>query len=164
MKSKAFELKEIDKLKFWKHVERIPEHSCWEWIGRKNNTGYGYHRISNKPDISILAHRLSLLINGQKLINGLVVDHKCRNKTCVNPKHLRQVTPRINTIENNDTPAAINHRKKECPKGHKYSFRPKENNKRRCKICESVYKKEYRKKHRLHINAMAKLRYHRIKK
>ena len=33
-----------------------------------------------------------MVLHGIKLIDGLVVDHLCRNRSCVNPSHLEQVT------------------------------------------------------------------------
>lgn len=44
------------------------------------------------------AHRATLSVfKGVELIEGMHVDHLCRNHACCNPYHLEQVEPRVNT-------------------------------------------------------------------
>lgn len=99
--------------KFWSRVEIIPFHPCWEWIGSLNEEGYGIvtHQ-ENFVGKSWPAHRLSLHLHGIVLDPELVVDHICRNRTCVNPKHLRMVTRTINSKENTASVHST------CLKGH----------------------------------------------
>lgn len=121
--------------KFWPFVERIPFHECWEWTGRKNRAGYGRINYGNK---SMLAHRFSLSLNEQ-LDSKLVIDHICRNRLCVNPKHLRQVSRKINTLENSVGPAPTNKAKTHCIRGHEYNDKNTYYRKyggRGCRACE----------------------------
>src|ERR1700744_3050035 len=54
---------------------------CWNWVGAKNNRGYGNYRSKS-------AHRMSYEANsGEKIPEGMTIDHICRNTSCVNPDH-----------------------------------------------------------------------------
>ena len=62
---------------------------CWEWTGALDKSGYGYLSAKGLPTKS--AHRLSyMLATGKTEVSML--DHKCRNRKCINPEHLREVT------------------------------------------------------------------------
>ncbi len=63
---------------------------CWTWIGNvSKRTGYGKKQWYGK---SILAHRWVWQMFFGKIPDGLVINHKCSNKICVNPQHLEVVT------------------------------------------------------------------------
>ncbi len=62
---------------------------CWGWAGRIDGAGYG--RWSRH-----LAHRLSYEFHVGPIPEGLVIDHLCRNRSCVNPVHLEVVTQKVN--------------------------------------------------------------------
>lgn len=65
------------------------ENECWEWTAAKNSDGYG---LFNSPGHS-KAHRYAFAeIGGGVLVDGLTIDHLCRNRACVNPNHMEQVT------------------------------------------------------------------------
>ena len=71
---------------------------CWLWTGSRNNNGYGRFRLSRfgKRQRTVLAHRFAYeQVNGP-IPDGLVVDHTCHNRHCVNPNHLRLVTNQDN--------------------------------------------------------------------
>lgn len=91
---------------------------CWEWLGRINDQGYGVvsHRLlsGNK---AIKAHRAVWTLEHGEVPEGFQLDHLCRRRSCVNPKHLDVVTGRINTLRGIG-PTAVNSRKDTCPSGH----------------------------------------------
>jgi len=74
--------------RFWDRVDRTqPE--CWVWTGETNRFGYGRFEFRyNGTRTRILAHRLSLILIGQRLTDTDVVRHTCDNPPCVNPEHL----------------------------------------------------------------------------
>lgn len=86
--------------RFWSRVERSNDHACWPWQGSKQRQGYGRIEINSKV---FSAHRLSYMLNKGQIPAGLVIDHLCCNKSCVNPTHLEAVTLKENAIrrENN---------------------------------------------------------------
>lgn len=64
----------------------------------------------------MLAHRFSLSLV-QPLVEGLQVDHLCRNTSCVRPTHLEQVTQ----AENIRRAALHRERATRCKNGHEYT-------------------------------------------
>lgn len=74
--------------------KRRGKNPCWVWTGTIRPKGYGEIQIRRK---SILAHRFSYALHVGPIPDGAVIHHKCENKSCVNPKHLEAVTPRVNT-------------------------------------------------------------------
>ena len=73
--------------------------------------GYGAF-WKNEKKRAVPAHRMSLELADINIPKGLVVDHICKNRGCVNPKHLRLVTPRVNALENTNS-ICVKFRKKE---------------------------------------------------
>lgn len=67
---------------------------CWVW--QRSVTAKGYGRFCVGSGKTVLAHRVSYEHYVGPLRDGFVIDHKCNNKGCVNPEHLKQ----ISNIEN----------------------------------------------------------------
>ncbi|MCC5574563.1 HNH endonuclease [Microtetraspora sp. AC03309] len=110
---------------------RISDSGCWDWTGTIQSAGYGMTTLHGRR---MLSHRASLTIWAPGMsLDGLQVDHLCRNKTCVNPWHLEPVTQAENLRRQGE---AVTH----CPSGHEYTpentYRsPKQPNCRRCRTC-----------------------------
>lgn len=71
--------------RFWRDVTQGDY--CWEWTGPVEK-GAGRFWGEGKP---VLAHVYSYTLHKGPIPNGQEVDHKCRNRRCVNPDHLRAV-------------------------------------------------------------------------
>jgi len=130
---------------------RVEENRCWAWIATHYSSGYPRF-VTFEPKFDVRAHRLMFAISHGKLDSKLVIDHVCKNKQCVNPAHIRQVTSYFNVIENSDSIQAKNKRKTRCKYGHKFSKTntacyPMKNGNigRYCKKCK---KEDYLKKKR----------------
>lgn len=63
------------------------------WPGAMRN-GYGLKKIPGKGNNSTInAHRYVWeKYYGKKIPKGMAIDHKCRERRCINPKHLEVVT------------------------------------------------------------------------
>jgi hypothetical protein len=93
----------------------VDERGCWIWKTRKAH-GYAQFRVNGKIYI---AHRYFYeFYNSTKIPPGMYLDHLCRRKACVNPKHLELVTPRENNLRCSYNPSTVNSKKTECIHGH----------------------------------------------
>lgn len=81
---------------FWSNIEKKSDRECWGWSGRLMAGGYGYATMNGRGST---AHRVMWeLVNGP-IPDGLVVDHLCSNRACVNPQHLRCVKQQLNAAD-----------------------------------------------------------------
>lgn len=81
-----------------------PNSGCWLWIGSIRSNGYGQIFVGKKSDKSnypAQAHRVSYTLFRGPIPKGMVLDHKCRNKVCVNPDHLDPVSNAENVRRGN---------------------------------------------------------------
>jgi hypothetical protein len=62
---------------------------CHMWLGAFDQHGYGLFLFDGRQRP---AHRIAYTIAHGYVPSGLVVDHLCANKWCVNPDHLEAVT------------------------------------------------------------------------
>lgn len=115
-----------------------PNTGCWLWMaGGTTGHGYGAIRASDKRR-TLRAHRVAWELYRGPIPEGLVIDHLCRVRSCVNPDHLRVVTMAVNATENSDSQSAKNKIKTHCPSGHEYSAgNTYQKNKETCRVCRA---------------------------
>ena len=117
---------------------------CWNWNGCKSAKGYGRFQLLGK---TYNAHRISYVIHGGTLLTGKEIDHKCRNRSCVNPFHLQQISHKENVLIG-ESLQAKNKRKTHCIRGHEFTdsntyFR--KDGGRTCNTCRNIKHKLKRK-------------------
>lgn len=66
---------------------------CWEWLLAVNSSGYGSTWDGDRIRSAYLVEWER--VNGPVPV-GLELDHTCRNRLCVNPKHLEPVSRAVN--------------------------------------------------------------------
>lgn len=97
-----------------------PNTGCWLWMGSLNHAGYGWFWDGKR---NRRAHRYSWELVHGDIPTGLYLDHACRVRSCVNPDHLRLVTPKQNSIENSLSITASNAAKTHCSRcGGEYTL------------------------------------------
>lgn len=103
---------------------------CWLWTASVDVHGYGYVSMARRK---IKAHRWVYENLVGPIEEGLVIDHLCRVRHCVNPDHLEPVTRAVNNARGY---WAI---KRYCPQGHDQTdpahVYVRRNGKRMCRTC-----------------------------
>lgn len=126
--------------RFWSKVDFSGE--CWEWTARVSRNGYGQFTSGGKK---LLPHRVSYEHFFGPIPDGLVIDHLCRNKSCVNPEHLESVTQKVNRERGHNAPCGSHNRSKtECLHGHPLdgeNLYRKPNGERCCVTCRREQKR-----------------------
>jgi hypothetical protein len=122
--------------RFWSKVDKTT--SCWNWCAGKTNDGYGGFWLKGRM---LAAHRVSWNIahGDDSIPDDLIVDHICRNRSCVRPDHLRLLS-NVENVMCGAGPAALNSRKTHCKRGHPLSGNNLYVNRtrRHCKTCISL--------------------------
>ena len=119
---------------------------CWRWLGARNS-GYG---IFYSNGVLVRAHRWSYERAIGPIPEGLVLDHLCRVRECVNPWHLDPKT----IAENIRAPGSLCGKKQvrtTCRRGHAYgttAYVNPNNGHKTCRVCMAHTTKRWEEKKR----------------
>ena len=112
-----------------------PMSGCWLWMGSLDRDGYG-QTVGKKADgklTSFRAHRIAFEKARGPIPDGLVIDHKCRVRSCVNPDHMEPVT-NMENIRRGET-GQFRLKNTHCPNGHEYTQKTRKDGSRICLTC-----------------------------
>ena len=141
MKILGYEVSSSDVRRFESYICKTDD-KCWLWTKGKSR-GYGYFYLGNY--IQLRAHRFSYELYVGVIPKHLQLDHLCRARSCVNPKHLELVTMRENIRR------GFRASQKKCCKGHPYfasnTYYDKKGG-RSCKECRRIRSMKIRQRNR----------------
>lgn len=119
--------------RFWSKVAKTG--TCWLWTASQYRDGYGifYDGIT-----SVRAHRFAYEQTRGPIPEGLVIDHLCRVRHCVNPDHMEPVTNKVNVLRGESQIADLA-RRSHCVNNHEFTventYRPPHGYGRMCRTC-----------------------------
>ncbi|MGW2484952.1 HNH endonuclease signature motif containing protein [Streptomyces sp. NPDC001571] len=122
---------------------------CWQWTGYLTPNGYGRLSVGG---VQQYAHRLAYETFLGPIPPGLVIDHLCRNRGCMNPAHLDAVPQRLNVLRG-ENQAAHRARQSACLRGHRFdlanTYRAP-NGTRKCRRCRANQRTRARHRQGVH--------------
>ena len=127
---------------------------CVLWAGSVTNEGYGQMTFARKgyKTERLSVHRVAYELAKGRIPDGMVIDHLCRNRRCINVSHLEVVTQRENVMRSPIAMGALNAAKTHCAQGHEYTpentyiFRsgpPRTTTMRVCRTCRRRRNRNY---------------------
>lgn len=126
-------------------VAAVPMTECWTWLGAKSKSKSDVYGTVSFCGETRRAHRVAYEIVFGEIAHEMVVDHVCRNTSCVNPDHLCVVTSRENTLRG-DLPSKLRGMCGVCGGNEfrKVKTKGRRNTQLRCRECDRETKRRAR--------------------
>lgn len=115
----------------------VDENGCWLWTASLDKNGYGQMTLEGRCR---RAHQVSYENFIGEIPVGLEPDHLCRNRRCINPRHLEYVTHLENVRRGSKA------MKTHCTHGHEYTITNTGRNhgRRACRACARLKQRSRR--------------------
>jgi hypothetical protein len=133
-------------VRLWTYVDTIQPGHHWLWTGRLHDGDNGYARIRVDGRLR-RAHMVAYELLVGPVPPGLVIDHLCRVRHCLNPDHLEPVPHAVNVQRGYDAVRGTWDERTNCINGHRYpevGYRDGHRRTgayyRRCLACESSHR------------------------
>lgn len=113
---------------------------CWYPDLHRDKDGYSNICVNKRTRH---AHRVAYEVFKGAVPHGLELDHKCRNRPCINPDHLEPVTDLENQLRSPLTPAG----KTVCKHGHQDWVLYPKRGRGTVRVCGTCQREGWRKAH-----------------
>jgi hypothetical protein len=135
--------------RFYGHTMPEPNTGCWLWTSGIDRDGYAQFFEGRGPGNEQRGHRFAYKQFVGPIPEGLILDHLCRNRGCVNPAHHEPVTNRENVMRGRRPLGERTH----CPRGHEFNevntHWPKNQRGRKCRRCHAEQERRRRAERKL---------------
>lgn len=119
--------------------------NCILWSGATQRNGYGRRKVNGK---TVLVHRHAYEVANGPIPAGLVVDHLCHVRPCINPDHLQLTTREDNARRHKHDctcSVCLPVQQAECKRGHRTTER---DTKGQCRECVRERSRNYMQRRR----------------
>jgi hypothetical protein len=143
-------MSDLDKRRF--EAKFSKSDGCWLWTSGITTYGYGWFRPHGMMN-SVNAHRVSYELYVGPIPENMTIDHLCKTKNCMNPKHMEVVS----RAENSRRASPI---QSHCIHGHPFNdentYVARSGN-RQCCVCYKIRNgKNLRPRNRATISSVAR--------
>lgn len=114
---------------------------CWSWDGPHDSSGYGRFRLGAPGQLTTGTHRFAYEWLIGPILEGLDLDHLCRNVGCCHPDHVEPVT-RAENLKRSDVALGIRTEATHCVNGHEFTPENtyiRTSGRRACRECKRAY-------------------------